>query len=354
MATNARTFEILYIVRKRALLDSPTKFDDIMSFIANRRKTAPDIYGKAYIAPSALVPLLQRMTTGENLLTLTEDGEYEFTARGSQMADLLDGLDACSIHFMDGYKSKVCLAVLQQRIRLGQGPATPREVAAISNISLDSARRGLGVLVEVGEATEDRTARTPFYFIENVEENAKPSKPGLSVTTALAQSGLVAAEQDQLWAQAQEEEEEEKEEEVTNTVTDEEIEAAARRGLAAALAEIDEDDDGWATSVPATLVAVPDDAEDGDLLPLPLGQILGDDGPDEEKASSAPTLSELVGAVIDKVDPTGWNSVSPKVRALCTMQAQACGLSLNEFLDTILKANQNRMRVALRHTVKFG
>ena len=156
MAVNARTFQILYIVRQRAVADQTTSSGEISEFIADRRKSAPESYGKAYIAPSALTQMLQRMTTVEHLLTV-DDGVYEFTPQGSQMADLLVDVDACSDLFIDSYKEAVCLAVLQQRQRLGQPPANPREVAAIANISLDSARRGLTALAEHDKIVEDRS-----------------------------------------------------------------------------------------------------------------------------------------------------------------------------------------------------
>ena len=92
MAINARTFQILYIIRERAVADLATTAKHVSAFIMARRKDAPAIYSRSYIAPGAVQQILNRMTTGEGLLTL-EDNEYLFTAKGSLMADLLAELE---------------------------------------------------------------------------------------------------------------------------------------------------------------------------------------------------------------------------------------------------------------------
>ena len=174
MTVNARTFQILYIVRARALMNQMTALEDFTNFIASERKTAPGIYRRAYIAPSAMVPLLHRMTTKDNLLTLSNYEEYEFTPQGSQIADLLTGIDGCSSWFIDNYKEIVCQAMLQQRQRLGLGATHAREIAAVANISLDSARRGLSKLVEKGIVEEITSASgTREYIIVDVPTASK-------------------------------------------------------------------------------------------------------------------------------------------------------------------------------------
>jgi len=337
MAINARTFEILYIVRQRAMLDLPTKLEDFSEFIAARRKDAPDIYYRAYIAPSALVPLLHRMTTGEGLLTFgghSQDCEYEFTPRGSQMADLLVDLDACTTRFLENYKEEICLAVLQQRQRLGQGPVNPREVAAIANISLDSARRGLEALASGNRGVvEDRSERTPTYAIEA----ATPVE----------------------------------EDEDEGGVTEADIEAAARIPLdenedpiRAALRDLENEDDAWATAGPPPPAA----DEDEELeLPLALGQILADDGPDEEpppKWSGDPFAFAPQGVEyeeheedraeealrqLDKMpeDDYCWENVPAETREGIIIRAKAAGMPLNKFLFLLNQLHEAQVRAAL-------
>lgn len=341
MAVSARTFQILYVIRQRALEDLPTKFDDFGDFFSARRKQAPDIYGRAYIAPSALTPLLQRMTTGDNLLTLAEDGEYEFTPQGSQMADLLDGYDACSVHFIDDYKAKVCLAVLKQRQRLGQGPINPREAAALANISLDSARRGMTSLVEDGLAIEDRTERTPVY-------SAKLSAAAHAEIDDLVDDLI---------------------EDHKPAVSEEEIEKAARIPLdeddpiALALGEIDEDDTDWATRA---TVEQPEEDDEADILPLPLGKILQDDGPDAEPPVNWPTSDPFEFApkgvefqqaeegeqaeVEDAEEAAGfydWNDVPVEIQKAFAARAKACGMTLNLFLAALNHRQESQVRAVL-------
>jgi len=323
MTINARTFEVLYIIRQRALRDLPTTMDDISTFIADRRKDAPDIYGKAYIAPSALVPLLDRLTTGEGLLTL-DSHEYEFTPKGSQMADLLVYIDACSANFIENYKEMIALAVLQQRQRIGQGPVSPREASAISNISLDSARRGLAALVEKGLCIEDRSERTPTYSVQ-----APVAAPTLADKSA--------------------------------TATD--IEATAHVPLdeddpiAATLANIGEEDESWITAGGA-----PPPEDEVDLLPVALSGILGDDGPDEDEPrdDDGPREGEpelvvtLIGLRTNDpevddptADPYAWENVSPEERAEFITQAKACGLDLEEFVSALNQRHQRKLRCAI-------
>lgn len=165
MSVSARTFQVLYIIRQRALDDLSTKADDVGPFIAARRKATPTLYEQAYLSPTAISDLLNRMSTTEGLLTAESDGTYQMTPQGSQMADLLRDLNACADSFIEGYKEQVVLAALQQRHRLGQGPANQREIAALTNISLDSVRRGLGTLIEQGRVVEDKTGRVTVYAL---------------------------------------------------------------------------------------------------------------------------------------------------------------------------------------------
>ena len=334
MAINARTFEILYIVRQRAVLDLPTKLDDFSEFIAARRKDAPDIYHRAYIAPSALAPLLHRMTTGEGVLTLGTNGEYELTPRGSQMADLLVGLDACSSGFLDNYKEAIGLAVLQQRQRLGQGPVNPREVSAIANISLDSARRGLTILAEHNKIVEDRTSRTPTYTMPEPVVPADDADEDMPMATDRINDG---------------------------GVTEADIEEAARLPLddeedpiASALRDLENEDDSWATAGPPP----PPADEDEELeLPLALGQILADDGPDDDEPAPPPPSNDPFAFVpprdteepedLTKADPYAWEDVPEEMLEGFVLRAKAAGMTLAEFLDGLNQLHEAQVRAAL-------
>lgn len=331
MAVSARTFQALYIVRQRAVNDLPTVFDDFGAFIAARRKDAPDIYHKAYMNPSALGPLLHRMTTGDNVLTLTS-GLYDFTPMGSQMADLLVDIDACGSRFIENYKEEIALAVLQQRQRIGQGPVTPRETASIANISLDSARRGLSTLVAKGLCEENRDGRTPVYELTTPEASVEdkkridadiekaariplndgddndPNFEGFTQALNIAMSGKIDPE-------------------VSNI-----------------LDGIDEDDSNWVGDPPP-----PVDDDDNDLLALPLGKILGDDEPERVGPFQFKSKHEELLR-----SPHDWNAVTDQVQASLITQAQACGMDLNEFMDTLARANKMRMAKALHVTVQLG
>jgi hypothetical protein len=361
MAVNARTFQILYIVRQRALTDLPTTMDDILSFIACRRRDAPDIYHRAYIAPSALVPLLHRMTTGEGLLMVEPTtSEYQLSTRGSQMADLLDGTDACGNSFLEFYKEEVCLAVLKQRQRLNQPPANPREIAALANISLDSARRGLTALVENLQIVEDRTMRTPTYMRPDFRASAPPVAP------VDPPPDFVTDGQDG---------------DVTTpgglelrVVTEADIEKAARIPLddevdiSDVLADIDEDDDEWATAGPPPKELV--DPED--LLSLPLGRILGEEDVEETVEKTEPSSDPFDftppkveadsepeeadedddGAIeADEYGPYDWTGVTLDNRDQLVAQAQACGLSLNHFLEILNRQHKDKVQRALLNAV---
>jgi hypothetical protein len=325
MAVNARTFQILYIIRQRALNDLGTTMDNIGEFLANRRKDAPDIYHRAYIAPSALVPLLDRMTTGEGLLNVDPTTrEYTLTPMASQMADLLDGTDACAASFIDFYKEALCLAVLKQRQRLGQPPANPREVAAIANISLDSARRGLSTLAEHDKIVEDRDQRTPTYAMPEPIVLNKGVDP--EAATCIPQG-----RQDD--------------------------------SLADLLAGIDEDDNEWATSGPTSPAAAAN-IEPEDLLSL--GKILGDDedvpadfsrpttGSQPSPFDFFPPRVEVIRRLVEDdeddnvaADPYDWNSVPPATKEAFTTQAKAAGMSLGEFIRKLVQFHEEQIREAL-------
>ena len=156
MAVNARTFQVLSIIRERALADLTTTQEDISEFIANHRKISPVNYNRAYISPSALASILDRMAGPDDLLSQGTKNEFWMSPMGSQMADLLVDIDGCSNLFIDNYKKMVCYAALQQRSRLGQGAATPNDIADATGLSGDSVRRGLSDLVVDHLVEEDR------------------------------------------------------------------------------------------------------------------------------------------------------------------------------------------------------
>ena len=336
MAINARTFQILYIIRERAVADLATTAKHVSAFIMARRKDAPAIYSRSYIAPGAVQQILNRMTTGEGLLTL-EDNEYLFTAKGSLMADLLAELDACSDRFIDNYKELVSLAVLQQRQRLAQGAANPREVATIANISLDSARRGLSDLAAKDTVIEDRTHRTPTYKLPVVAVPVGPSDPAVVAANAAAfgapnVSGIGKG---------------------TDAFSDPSGIAKADP-IADALAGIDEDE-GWA----ATGDAPPDQPDDEDLLPLALGKILQDDKADAPMAAFTtdpdalglsvpePTFASVEPEVEKVTDPYDWDSVTTEVRASHIASARACGMTLSGYFGALNHRHEEKIRLAL-------
>jgi hypothetical protein len=331
MAVNARTFQVLYVIRQRALADLDTTRTDIGEFIAGRRESAPESYDKAYIAPSALQLILQRMTTTDGLLMLEGKLAYGFTPKGSQMADLMQHLDGCSTWFIDNYKEAVSHAVLKQRSRLGQGRITPREVASIANISLDSARRGLAACFNEGNASEDRGERTPTYALIDVAK-ADPESP----------------------------------EEIDKTYLAGDDEPPEPGSIASALADIDESDD-W----PIEGDQIPE--ADPDSLVLKLGTILQDDGPDDEVEELRSRLTNLGvdvgeetvgpqdedpgpfkfnldpdGMMVDQeADPYDWNSVPPSITNGFVLRAMAAGVTLAQFLDILNLTHERKIREAL-------
>lgn len=304
MSVSARTFQILYVIRRLLSLDQRTTQADISDFIAERRKSGPHTYDRAYISPSALSDALNRMTTTEGLLT-TENQEYGFTPIGSHMADLLDGLDACSNDFIDHYKERVCLAVLEQRARLGQPPATARDVAISANISMDSARRGLEALAASTVILEITAGRTSSY-IHTVPERALASKiQSLDPIEELE--------------------------------ANEEVEATQEDPIREVLAEIDETD--WAPQVTV-------EDRDEDDLPLRLGQILGDPGADEMPLPPFEKTPVVVEAEVPQ-EGDEWAGVSKELQQAFINRAKACGMTLSLFLGTVNHVQEGKIREVL-------
>ena len=325
MSVSARTFQLLYIIRQRMGLNQSTKLADFSEFIADRRKTAPALYGNAYISPSALQDLLGRMTI-ENLVT-PNDGGYQLEHMGSQMADLLTGIDACTTGFIENYKEMVVKAALEQRARLGQGPANQREIAAVTNISLDSARRGLETLVKDGTVIENSTGRSQTYTLATPPMTAIPSiMDTQEVVIAEVQANIAAQD--------------------------------AQDDIKKALSSIDDSD-----------------------APIPLSAVLQDDGPDVEPAAvvtqdettEAPEECTSCAAQVapENEHPAGeedgeedflledqgegeplileysWDSVPMQVRDAIFIQAEAAGMTLPQFLLSVVETNQRRIRRAI-------
>jgi len=322
MSVSARTFQLLYIVRQRALLDKPTSSDDFAEFVHTRRKSAPALYSQAYISPSAIEDSLQRMTTEG--LVIQVDGVYNLTPMGSQMADILDGIDACTDKFLLDYKEEVTRGVLKQQARLGGKALNVREIAGIANISLDSARRGLVDLYAKGEIVEIASGRSNVYTLAT-----PPMEP------------VVQAPQ-----------------------TDDDD------GVRAALRTLAEDEDVPISKAPE---------EDT----VPLGAVLQDEGPDHEPEDAPPQAEEappqtghwqarwVVGEP-PKAGPTVsfaswapdqeapdqeapepakdpedlWGAVPPRIRQKYLDAAKVTGLGLNEFLNLLIENARVRMRQA--------
>lgn len=332
MSVSARTFQLLYIIRQRALQDQSTRLTDFSEFIADRRKTAPALYGNAYISPSALTDLLSRMTI-ENLVTAT-DGEYQLEHMGSQMADLLTGLDACTTGFIENYKEAVVKAALEQRVRLGQGPATQRDLAATTNISIDSTRRGLESLVASGVVIENTSGRNQTYTL---------AAPPMATTPAPA--------------------------------------------IIAQSLDLDLGDIDAVRTLDPDLKAALDNID----APVPLGAVLQDDGPDVEPAvvitqeeapkwvqgdpATAPQVLEEIQATVNEPESEEqcpgncpacdedcgedgeelyyWNEVPAVVRDALYIQSQAVGMDLGQYLLTLAEQAENRLRRAVTGQHEF-
>ena len=260
--------------------------------------------------------------TFENLVTAT-DGEYQLEHMGSQMADLLADIDACSTRFIENYKEAVVQAALEQRARLGLGPATQRDLAATTNISLDSVRRGLEALVTEGIVTETTNGRSQTYTLATPPMTAAPA-------------------------------------------------------LDLDLKDIDE---------PRTLDPDLKAALDNIDNPVPLGSVLQDNGPDveppaavvtqgtmqqcqhpaEDKAPEPPLDEEgynfeddgdFAGDDADFGDddyedddyeesPYDWNDVPVSVRDTLYIQAEAAGMGLSEYLLLLTEVNERRIQRAI-------
>lgn len=167
---NARTYEVLYIIRQLARADKDATVTAISGFIAERRHAAPDTYANAYISPGNLTESLQRLVQ-EGVLTLGP--AFAMTPKGSQMADVLDDVDACTTTFLEGYKGIIVEAALKQRVRLNLPPASQQDLAQATGLSVDSVRRGLSEL----EGTVITTAmgRTQTYTLANPPAVPVPS-----------------------------------------------------------------------------------------------------------------------------------------------------------------------------------
>lgn len=300
MSVSARTFQVLYIIRQRALDDLSTRADDVGPFITARRKATPALYEQAYLSPAALSDLLNRMSTTEGLLTAESDGTYQMTPQGSQMADLLRDLNACSDSFIEGYKEQVVKAALQQRSRLGQGPTNQREIAALTNISLDSVRRGLLTLMENGTVVEDKAGRFQVYSLAQppVVLPVVPDQP-------TPENPLAGFDDD---------------DEVLPVPPQVPLDASDLASL----------DDGEPDPV------VEEEVEE---VPLSLGTILQDDeGASEEVTPSAvPAPSE----------PSVWAAVPADVQQVHIDIAKGLGLRLEVYLESLAQVTRRRLRNAL-------
>jgi len=342
MAVNARTFQVLSIIRERALADLTTTQEDISESIANHRKISPGNYNRAYISPSALVSILDRMVGPDDLLSHGEENDYWLTPMGSQMADLLVNIDGCSNLFIDNYKKMVCYAALQQHSRLGLGPATPSDIANATGLSGDSVRRGLSDLVQDNQVEEDRSGRPNLYTLPSgADDGSTPEKA---------------------------------------QVSEEDIEDAARKGynlgkkvdddpttniIAETLAEIAAgEDECWVPTKDAPLLA----HDPLDHLPRTLSQLLESNPPTnayesfwdpkpfatvEQPAEETEFEKHLDIAEETEFDtfPTrigeAWFEVPFETRESLYAQATASGMTLPDFLDTLVHSHETKIREVL-------
>lgn len=300
MSVSARTFQILYVIRRLLLIDQGTSQANISEFIAERRKSAPHLYDRAYISPSALSEALDRMTTTEGLLQYdTSNSNYSFTPTGSHMADLIDQLDACSNNFLDYYKERVCLAVLEMRSRLGLPPASPRDVAACAYISLDSARRGLERLHLNGEAILRQVGRSSTYTLPD------------SASTKMVEPDVEDVPQP----------------EVEETVKLDPIMEI--------LADLDETE--WAPE--------PKEEEEDEPFQHFLKGILN-----EEDKEPPPVFTKSSVASDEpeaRPESNEWASVPQELQQAFIHRAKACGMGLTLFLETVNHVQKGKIREAL-------
>lgn len=159
---NARTYQVLYIIRQLARADKDATATAISGFIAERRHAAPDTYANAYIPPGNLSESLQRLAQEG---VLTRGPAFQMTPKGSQMADVLDDVDACTTTFIEGYKGLIVEAALKQRVRVGLPPATQQDLAQATGLSVDSVRRGLSELE--GKVITTATGRVQTYTLSS-------------------------------------------------------------------------------------------------------------------------------------------------------------------------------------------
>jgi hypothetical protein len=227
------------------------------------------------------------MSTTEGLLSAEDGGAYQMTPLGSQMADLMADLDGCSDAFIEGYKEMVVKAALTQRHRLGQGPANQREIAAITNISLDSVRRGLLTLIEGGLVVEDKAGRVVVYSL------VAPPVAATSQPT-------------------------------TDSIQD-------------VLAGIDDDD---------VLPVAPTPPEADEEVPLSLGAILQDEGVEADPPPPEPTPAGDRPEAGEPPPPQAPFVLPEHVFQMLRAQAEAVELPDWQFLDQLLRANAHRMRLA--------
>lgn len=166
MTMNARTYQVLSVVRKLAQEDVPVSQERIAAYIADLRKSAPSLYDRAYISPSGLKNLLFRLRSPERLLKLNGNGGLDFTPKGSQIADLFHDVDTCTSNFQEFYKREVVLAALRQRQRLDMGFVSAGTLAEITGMSAQSVREGLALLEFEDLLEKDESDRAVRYELK--------------------------------------------------------------------------------------------------------------------------------------------------------------------------------------------
>lgn len=288
---NARTYQVLYVIRQLARADKDATVAAIGDFIADRRKAAPDTYSNAYISPGNLVEMCQRLTQ-EGLLT--PGPAFELTPQGSLMADVINDVDACTSTFIEGYKGIVVEEALRQRARVGLGPATQQDLAQATGFSVDSVRRGIS---ELGVAVVTTSSGRVQNYVLASPPPVQPADGGLLDDFDDAPIPVVSDPP-----------------------------------------SVDPTGDVQTPVVPQA----PEPSQDVDL-----GKLL--ESVDEPDLPPAPVPLPMTTAVPSDTTATTdiWDSVPEELREALILKAQALRMSFLDYLTAIEQDHTTKMRVAL-------
>lgn len=313
---NARTYQILYILRCRVVEDLPTRKEHFGTFIRERQKTAPALYGNAYLGPTATWDILQRMTHGDKPLLTVQKGEYSFTPQGSQMTDLLETLDACSTGFFEDYKALVILAALQQRLRMGFTTSEQGDLAGHAGFSLDSTRKGLRELRARGLVHEDGSGPRLLYSLLAGNTQA-PSPPPVPLSDEKDDKSLLEGIQDGT---------------PQPTVAKDGEVKTLLEGIQDGPPVVPIDPDTWVASLAEMTEQEQEEPQETPVKP------------DGMCGQACPGCCPDTGDEPDELLDQAWDNVPLPIQEALFCQAMAAGMSLVEYLDAMVQTNARRYR----------